>query len=773
MEARVKVFVITEAERMTAEAANSLLKVLEEPPPDNLLILTTHRPTGLLDTIISRCQAVRFRDLSEAEIASILVERLTEASEAGAGAGRGRKKVAAPAPPDRQAAALAAALARGSLTHAASLLEEDVVAKRDNRAPPPGAPPRRPRALREDRRAGRARDRAAVGRLLDFGVLWAQDLLRAATGSGVPLANRDREAAVRAEAAGVAVADLRRRVARLEEARRAMEGNVYLLLVLHRLALELAGDDHPDEAPPRMTAKTWYITCAIDYVNSNPHLGTAYEKIAADALARYHRLAGDDVYFLMGTDEHSLNVERAARKQGLEPLAYTDDHGRASSRRSGARWTSPTTSSSAPPNRATSARCRSSSAASTNAATSTRGKYDGLLLRPLRGVQAGEGPGRRALPRAPHASRSGSRRRTTSSGSPRTRSRSSTTSDAHPDFILPSPAERDRERDRGRPRGHLVSRREAGGGCRCRSTPAQRSTSGSTRSSTTSPPSGSARTIPPTRPVRAVLARRPPRDRQGHHPVPRVIWPAMLMSAGLELPKQILGHGWVTFSGEKLSKSLGNIVEPLAVTSRFGPDPLRYYLLKEVPLDRDGDFTWDLFIERYNTELANDLGNLVSRTVSMAVKYFDGDLPATCELESEGPDGDLRAAAERAAAESRAGFEGLAVDRAIAGVAALVRRANQYIEETAPWKEAKDPARRDRLATILNALLESVRLAALLLTPVMPGKCAGIRERLQAPGAEDALTLADARWDPAAFRPARPLVRPEPLFPRIEASEEA
>ncbi len=250
VEARIKVFVITEAERMTAEAANSLLKVLEEPPPGNLLILTTHRPTGLLDTIVSRCQAVRFRDLLEEEIAALLVERLTEAAGAEGAPGRGRRKAAAAAPPQPRAAGLAAALARGSLTHAASLLEEDVVAGRDVALRHLELRPGDPGLYEGIEELVALRDRAAVARLLDFGVLWAQDLLRAATGSAVPLSNRDREAAVRAEAAGIAVAAIRRRVRALEEARRAMEGNVYLPLVLHRLALELAGDDHPMRLRP-------------------------------------------------------------------------------------------------------------------------------------------------------------------------------------------------------------------------------------------------------------------------------------------------------------------------------------------------------------------------------------------------------------------------------------------------------------------------------------------------------------------------------------------
>jgi methionyl-tRNA synthetase len=245
-----------------------------------------------------------------------------------------------------------------------------------------------------------------------------------------------------------------------------------------------------------------------------------------------------------------------------------------------------------------------------------------------------------------------------------------------------------------------------------------------------------------------------------------VIWPAMLLSAGVALPRQVLGHGWVTFRGEKLSKSLGNVVDPLEVAATAGPDPLRFYLLKEVPLDRDGDFTWDLFIERHNTELANDLGNLVSRAATMAVRYFEGDLPPVCALPEPG-DADLVRTAESAVEAYRAAFDRYAVDEAIAAAWTLVRRANRYIEETSPWKLAKD-GDRDRLASVLNALLESVRLVALLLTPVMPRKCDEIRRRLSEPDGSGPLSLAGARWDPLGFRPARRLEKPDPLFPRIE-----
>jgi methionyl-tRNA synthetase len=517
-----------------------------------------------------------------------------------------------------------------------------------------------------------------------------------------------------------------------------------------------------------MTAKTYYITCAIDYVNSNPHLGTAYEKIAADALARYHRLAGTDVYFLMGTDEHSLNVERAARKQGLDPLAYTDQM----AARFEAVWRSLELSYDVFIRTTEERHAKAVQELFRrihDAGDIYKGKYTGYYcvsceaFKQEKDLVDGLCPIHRTKPEWIEEENWFFRLS-------RYQEPLLAHFRAHPEFLVP--ASRRNEIVNLIESGLddiSVSRPGSGWGVPLPLDPEQRVYVwfDALINYITAVGFGSEDPAETARfdrwwPAQLHVIGK---DITRFH---AVIWPAMLLAAGVELPERILGHGWVTFKGEKLSKSLGNIVEPLEVTAKFGPDPLRYYLLKEVPLDRDGDFTWDLFIERYNTELANDLGNLVSRTVSMAVKYFGGEMPAVCSLEASGPDADLRATAEAATAGCRAGFESLAVDEAIAAAWSLVRRANQYIEETAPWKLAKDPAAADRLATVMNALLESVRIAALLLTPVIPGKCAEIRARLKSGVAEAGLALDQARWAPLDFRPASTLERPEPLFPRID-----
>ncbi len=518
-----------------------------------------------------------------------------------------------------------------------------------------------------------------------------------------------------------------------------------------------------------MSAKKFYVTCAIDYVNSSPHLGTAYEKIAADALARYHRLAGADVCFLMGNDEHSLNVERAAIKQGLEPLAYTDRM----AEKFESVWKNLNLSYDVFIRTSEKRHHRSVQELFRrihDAGDIFKGKYTGYYCVSCEGfkqekdLEDGLCPVHHTKPE--WIEEENYFFRLSKYEEPLLKH-----FEAHPDFLVP--AARKNEIVNVIKSGLediSVSRPGSGWGVPLPLDPTQRVyvwfdalINYITGVGFAAEDAGEQERFAHWWPADLHVIGK---DITRFH---AVIWPAMLMSAGIELPKQILGHGWVTFKGEKLSKSLGNIVEPLDVTEKFGPDPIRYYLLKEVPLDRDGDFTWDLFIERYNTELANDLGNLVSRSITMAVKYFEGALPETCSLESAGPDAELKATAERAVADYRAGFEALELDAAIAAVWSLLRRANQYIEETAPWKLAKDEAQRDRLATVMNALVESVRLSALLLTPIMPGKCADIRERLHMATAEDALTLDDARWAPLEFRPAEALTKPAPLFPRVES----
>jgi methionyl-tRNA synthetase len=502
----------------------------------------------------------------------------------------------------------------------------------------------------------------------------------------------------------------------------------------------------------------FYLTTAIDYVNNVPHLGTAYEKIAADAIARYKRLAGFDTHFLMGNDEHSTNVEKAAREQGLDPKEYCDRMElvfRDVWRRLDISYDDFIRTTE--PRHIRGVQALFAQIAETG--DIYKGKYEGYYcvscerFWPEKDLIDGKCPDHKTP--AQWLSEENYFFKLSKYGPALLRH-----IESHPEFIVPEIR-----------RNEIVN--VIAGGLEDISV---------SRASATW---GIPLPIDPGQSVyvwfdalinyisgvgyperNGLFERYWPADL---HVIGKditrfhcVIWPAMLLSAGVPLPKTVLGHGWVLFQGEKLSKSLGNIVNPLELADRWGADPLRYYVLKEVPLSRDGDFTWDLFIQRYNSDLANDWGNLFTRTVSMIHRYRGGKLER--EVTTDGV-GEVIAGALR---DYKAAMDRYEIDGGIEAAWTVVRRANRMVEEAAPWNLAKDPARSAELDRLLGSLAVALEHTAFLLYPIMPVKAGVVWETLRLPPA-----LGDARWpsDGTLLQPppvGTPFGESKPLFPRIE-----
>jgi methionyl-tRNA synthetase len=513
---------------------------------------------------------------------------------------------------------------------------------------------------------------------------------------------------------------------------------------------------------PRFT-----ITTAIDYVNARPHLGHAFEKIGADAIARYRRRRGYDVLFLIGNDEHSLNVQRAAKSRGVDPIRYCDEM-EAVFR---AAWSSLYISfddfirTTEPRHRvAVETLFRRVDAAG----DLYLGPYEGPYCESCEAFKKDEELDNGAckihgIPTAWLREENLFFRL----------SKYTETLKRH---FLVSPQFMEPERYRNEMLALLdqgledisVSRQSVDWGI---PVPGR---SGQVVYVWFDALINYISALGYGSPERSRYERYWPAD---VHVIGKdinrfhsLIWPAMLLSAGEPLPRKVWAHGWVHFGGQKMSKTRGSVVSPDEAVGRHGTDALRYFLLREIPFDRDGDFTWERFEERYNTDLANTWGNLLSRVVPMVAIYrpegvrpLHGDAPGERDLRLVG----LYQETLRRYCES---MDAMLIHVALEAVWGLLYEANSYVDQARPWDLAKDPLRSPELDRTLRYLLVVLRETAVLLAPILPAVCRKVWMQLGGPGDFDHEPIdVGAAWDrwPHAYR----VVRGDPLFPRPELGE--
>ena len=571
--------------------------------------------------------------------------------------------------------------------------------------------------------------------------------------------------------------------------------------------------------------RRFYITTAIDYVNGRPHLGHAYEKTLADALARYHRQRGDATYFLTGTDEHGQKIARASAEAGVEPRVFVDRmvvHFRDAWKALNISHDKFIRTTDQRHQRAVQelfSRLNAARTPKTGEPALFEEDYEGLYCEGCEEFKQEKDLDARG--RCPIHHKAPKKVRESNFFF-----RLSEYDEAllkhiehHPEFIQPDYRRNEvvnvireglRDVSITRPnvpwgvplpdeipdsQGHTVyvwadallnylsaigwpERRyslwwlaregEVGG-------------PGAARQDEFQELDGQGR------PGAAWAGTSQALYTNALHLIGKdisrfhcVLWPALLLAAGMPLPRQVYVHGFIYARGEKLSKSLGNTIDPVELAGEYGADALRYYLLRSFPTGRDGEFTHDLFVELYNTHLANDLGNLASRTLTMVHKYWGGVPPADWDPAAL-QDPAARAALDAliaATGEATTGvakaYEEFRLHDALAAAWTPVVRANEFIERVKPWAVAKDPARRTELSTALRALLETLRLVAIWAWPAIPASCEELWSMLKLPGKPGETRDSAAA---ACFGLGAPggekLAEVKSLFPRLEARTDA
>ena len=537
----------------------------------------------------------------------------------------------------------------------------------------------------------------------------------------------------------------------------------------------------------------YYLTTAIAYPNNKPGLHTLYEVIGADVIARWHRMKGDDTRFLTGTDEHSVNIAERARELGQDTKAFVDGMVQLFTDAEDALLIAPdrfirTTD---PDHRRASQEMVRRAYANGDVYLGT---YEGWYC-PNEGFKASsdlyETPEGMRCPNHPNVELQWLTERNWFFRLSAYRDRLLAHFEAHPDWVEP---EYRKNEMLAFLRGGLddisISRETFHWGI-----PFPIAENGETaqREDGSWDPEAGVIYVWFDALINYITGAGFPDDPTAFakwwpadlHVIGKdinrfhtIIWPAMLMSAGIELPRKVWVHGWLLTGGERQSKSRGNFLDPNDSVAAFGADGARYVTLREVPFDKDAEVSWDSFVRRYNADLANDFGNLVNRTVSMAGRYLGGERPAP----RSGTEAPLAGAWSRAVTAYEAKLNALLLHDALAALWDFVGEANRFVEAEQPWAIAKAaragddaaPEAEARLAGVLGDLVEAVRLVALAVAPYMPSIAPralaqlGYRYAYGPDGDGGPALLEQLEWGAADDESGR-LGAAEPLFPRLEA----
>ncbi len=511
-----------------------------------------------------------------------------------------------------------------------------------------------------------------------------------------------------------------------------------------------------------MGRDTFYITTAIPYVNDVPHIGHAYEGVATDFVARYHRQRGEEIFHVTGTDEHGLNNQRAAEAHGMSPQDWVDSMapkwrevwGRLDiSYDDFIRTTEP---------RHEAVVKKLLTAVHDNGTDDIYlGSYEGLYCVSCEAYYTEDELKDGLCPiheRPVELAKEENYFFRLSAYTDRLLAHY----DAHPSAIEPSSRRNEvLSVIRGGLQDFSISRTSFDWGVPL---PWDEThvcyvwfdalANYITAAGYGDDPERFAQLWPAN--IHMIG-----KDIVRFH---AIYWPAMLMAAGLEPPTQVWAHGFINVGGKKMSKTNATSIHPFELLDRFGTDSYRYYFMREIRFGEDGNFSWESMVDRHNADLANGLGNLASRVLAMVESYFDGVLPAPVV---EGAESDLPAVTADALRRYDEHMLAIQLQPALGAVWDIVARANAYLVEKQPWKLAKDPANAGELAAVLYAAAETLRILAVAIHPIMPAAAASLWSQLGQPGSvADALLPAAGAW--GGLEPGARTTKGESLFPRVE-----